>query len=151
MPSYGPEILGPPQRDPEQQFWDPEIQTMDPEKLRDLQEQRLRDLVRKIIDTPVPLFCASSPRLASNRLTIIKSLDDIRHIPLTVKQDLRDSETEDPPWGDYRFTDPHKAVRLGTSTGTTGTPTISLWTGATCGSSTSRAPGRGGGTGTGQG
>ena len=34
MPSYGPEVLGPPQRDPEQQFWDPEIQTMDPEKLR---------------------------------------------------------------------------------------------------------------------
>ena len=33
MPSYGPEILGPPQRDPGQQFWDPEIQTMDPEKL----------------------------------------------------------------------------------------------------------------------
>ena len=52
----------------------------------------------------------------------MKTLDDLRHIPLTVKQDLRDSEAEHPPWGDYRFTDPRAAVRLGTSTGTTGTP-----------------------------
>ena len=28
----------------------------------------------------------------------------------------------------YRFTDPRQAVRLGTSTGTTGQPTITVWT-----------------------
>ena len=128
MPTYGPEVLGPPQRDPEQQFWDPAIQTMDPEKLQSLQEQRLRDLVQKVLDTPVPLFAR---KLAEGGVTSgqdLKSLDDLKHIPLTVKQDLRDSEGNNPPWGDYRFTDPHAAVRLGTSTGTTGTPTISLWT-----------------------
>ena len=58
----------------------------------------------------------------------MKSIDDLEHIPLTVKQDLRDSEGDAPPFGDYRFTDPRECVRLGTSTGTTGTPTITLWT-----------------------
>jgi phenylacetate-CoA ligase len=45
-----------------------------------------------------------------------------------VKQDLRDAEAEAPPWGTYRFTDPRQAVRVGQSTGTTGSPTISIWT-----------------------
>jgi phenylacetate-CoA ligase len=128
MPSYGPEVLGPPPRDPAQQFWDPEIQTMDPEQLRDLQAERLRALVQKILDTPVPLFARKLAEAGISSGQDLKSVDDISRIPLTVKQDLRDSESEHPPWGDYRFTDPRKAVRLGTSTGTTGTPTISLWT-----------------------
>src|SRR5690606_16192753 len=39
-----------------------------------------------------------------------------------------DSEAQVPPFGDYRFTDPRECVRLGTSSGTTGTPTIALFT-----------------------
>ena len=76
--------------------------------------------MRKILDNPVPLFARKLAEAGIESADDLKSLDDIRHIPLTVKQDLRDSETEHPPWGDYRFTDPHEAVRLGTSTGTTG-------------------------------
>ena len=56
MPSYGPEVLGPPPRDPEQKYWDPEVQTMDPEKMRALQNERLAVLLRKVFDNPVPLF-----------------------------------------------------------------------------------------------
>jgi len=128
MPDYGPEVLGPPPRDTEQKFWDPEIQTMDPERLHALQLGRLQTLLGKVIDNPVPLF---TRKLASAGITSAKdiaSVDDLRHVPLTVKQDLRDAEAEVPPFGDYRFTDPRAAVRIGTSTGTTGTPTISLWT-----------------------
>ena len=128
MPNYGPEVLGPPPRHPDQQFWDPEIQTMDPERLRALQEERLRTLLRKVFDTPVPLFKDKLVAAGLGAPEDWKSLDDLRHVPLTVKQDLRDSEAESPPWGRYRFTDPRAAVRIGTSTGTTGTPTISIWT-----------------------
>jgi phenylacetate-CoA ligase len=128
MPTYGPEVLGPPPRDPAQQFWDPEIQTMDPEKLRALQEERLQVLLRKIFDTPVPLFRRKLEGAGIKAPEDVKTLDDLRHVPLTMKQDLRDSEGANPPWGDYRFTDPRAAVRIGTSTGTTGTPTISIWT-----------------------
>ena len=128
MPNYGPEILGPPPRDTAQMYWDPEIQTMDPERLRTLQDERLRELMHKIFDTPVPLFVRKLEAAGIQAAEDVKTVDDLRHVPLTVKQDLRDSETESPPYGEYRFTDPRAAVRVGTSTGTTGTPTISLWT-----------------------
>jgi phenylacetate-CoA ligase len=103
------------------------MQTMPREKLRDLQLERLRTMVGRIVDTPVPLFAA---KLADAGITgpgDLTSIDDIDQIPLTVKQELRDSEAEHPPYGDYRF-DTSTAVRIGTSTGTTGTPTIALFT-----------------------
>jgi phenylacetate-CoA ligase len=128
MPTYGPEVLGPPPRHPDQKYWDPEVQTMAPEQLRTLQERRLGELLRKVFETPVPLFRRKLEAAGITSPRDVTSLDDLRHVPLTVKQDLRDSEAEHPPWGDYRFTDPRAAVRLGTSSGTTGTPTISLWT-----------------------
>jgi len=128
MPSYGPEVFGPPPRPTSQKHWDPEIQTMDPEEMRALQEQRLGVMLGKVFDNPVPLFRDKLVAAGITSPADIKSLDDIRHIPLTVKQDLRDSEAEAPPWGTYRFTDPRQAVRVGQSTGTTGSPTISIWT-----------------------
>lgn len=128
MPSYGPEVVGPPPRDPAQQYWDPEIQTMDPERIRQLQNERLRVLMAKVFDTPVPLFKDKLTKAGIEAAEDVKSVDDLAHVPLTLKQDLRDSEGAHPPWGEYRFTDPRAAVRIGTSTGTTGTPTISIWT-----------------------
>jgi phenylacetate-CoA ligase len=128
MPSYGPEVFGPPPRDTTQKYWDPEIQTMKPERLRALQEERLGVLLRKVFDTPVPLFKEKLLDAGIKAAADIATLDDLRHVPLTVKQDLRDSEAAHQPWGDYRFTDPRAAVRIGQSTGTTGSPTISIWT-----------------------
>jgi phenylacetate-CoA ligase len=128
MPSYGPEVYGPPPRDTAQTYWDPEIQTMDPERLRALQEKRLGSLLAKVFDNPVPLFRDKLTSAGIASPADVRSLDDLRHIPLTVKQDLRDAEAAAPPWGTYRFTDPRQAVRVGQSTGTTGSPTISIWT-----------------------
>lgn len=128
MPTYGSETIGPPPRDPNQKFWDPEMQTMAPEERRRLQDERLRAMVRVVFERPVPLF---KRKLESAGITgpgDVKGVDDLEHVPLTVKQDLRDSEAAAPPFGDYRFTDARDCVRLGTSTGTTGTPTITLWT-----------------------
>jgi phenylacetate-CoA ligase len=128
MPTYGPEVLGPPPRDTSQKYWDPEIQTMDPERLRALQEERLGVLLGKVFDNPVPLFRDKLVAAGITSPAAIRSLDDVRHIPLTVKQAPRDAAPEAPPWGTYRFTDPRQAVRVGQSTGTTGSPTISIWT-----------------------
>jgi phenylacetate-CoA ligase len=117
MPSYGPEVYGPPPRDTAQKYWDPDIQTMDREKMRALQEERLGALLGKVFDNPVPLF---RDKLIAAGITSPKDVASL--------DDLRDSEGEAPPWGTYRFTDPRRAVRVGQSTGTTGTPTISIWT-----------------------
>lgn len=121
-------IEGPEPRDPSQAFWDPRAQTMDPEQRRALQDERVRTLIRKIYDTPVPLF---ERKLAGAGVTDpreVRGADDLELLPTTVKQDLRDSEAEHPPVGDYRFTGLRECIRLGTSTGTTGAPTIRLWT-----------------------
>jgi phenylacetate-CoA ligase len=128
MPQFHEGILGPAPRDHDQKFWDPEMQTLPREALRDLQTERLRDMVRRILDTPVPLFKRKLDEAGITAADDITSVDDIHGIPLTVKQDLRDSEAQHEPFGDYRFTDPRRCVRLGTSTGTTGTPTIALFT-----------------------
>jgi phenylacetate-CoA ligase len=123
-----PVPLWPEPRDPDQKFWDPEMQTIDRERLHDLQLERLRDLVGKVLDGPVPLFHRRLTEAGITAVDDIAGLDDLNRVPLTVKQDLRDAESAHPPFGDYRFTDPRECVRLGTSTGTTGTPTISLFT-----------------------
>lgn len=126
MPTYAGQ-LGPEPRPPDQQFWDPEMQTLPREQLRDLQLDRLRTMVGRILDTPVPLFAAKLAEAGITGPGDLTSIDDIDQIPLTVKQELRDSEATHPPYGDYRF-DTSQAVRIGTSTGTTGTPTIALFT-----------------------
>jgi len=77
MPSYGPEVFGPPPRDPDQQFWDPEIQTMDPGRLRDLQAGRLRALVRRVLETPVPLFARKLAGAGIESADDLKTVDDI--------------------------------------------------------------------------
>jgi phenylacetate-CoA ligase len=128
MPPIYTGQLGPAPRDPNQTFWDPEMQTMPRDQLRDLQLTRLRHLVRRALETPVPLFERKLRAAGITAAEDIGDLDDICQIPTTVKQDLRDSEAEHPPWGDYRFVGHEGCVRMGQSTGTTGTPTIALLT-----------------------
>jgi phenylacetate-CoA ligase len=128
MPLSGPDVLGPAARDPGQPFWDPEMQTMDRERLRSLQDERVRDMVRRIFETPVPFFRRKLESAGIGGPGDVKGVDDLAAIPFTVKQELRDAEEAVPPYGDYRFTDRHQCIRLGLSTGTTGTPTVRLWT-----------------------
>src|ERR1700694_3022486 len=128
MPLSGPEVLGPAPRHPDQKYWDPPSQTRGPEQKRQLQDQRVRDFIAKVFDGPVPLFERKLKQAGIDDPRQISGVDDLWRIPLTIKQDLRDSESSVPPWGEYRFTDPRACVRLGTSTGTTGQPTISVGT-----------------------
>jgi len=76
----------------------------------------------------VPLFARKLADAGIDSAAAISELDDVNAIPTTVKQELRDSEAEHPPWGDYRFVPQRDCVRMGQSTGTTGTPTIALLT-----------------------
>ncbi|MBV8295550.1 MAG: hypothetical protein JO085_01835, partial [Acidimicrobiia bacterium] len=128
MPTTGPECLGPDPRPADQKFWDPGMQTMSRDERRALQDERLGDVVRRTFERPVPLFKRKLEEAGVSGPDDIESVDDLVHVPTTVKDDLRQSETEHPPVGDYRFTDIRECIRIGTSTGTTGTPTLMLWT-----------------------
>src|SRR5207253_7307172 len=58
----------------------------------------------------------------------LSGLDDRALVPTTVKDGLGRSEEEHPPFGDYRGAPIEACVRLGASTGTSGRPTLILWT-----------------------
>ena len=128
MPLSGPEVLAPTRRDPAQKYWDPALQTLAPDLRRQLQDERVRALVTRCFETPVPFYARKLRGAGLTSADDIKGLDDLQHIPLTVKQELRDSEAAQPPIGDYRFTSLRECVRVGQSTGTTGTPTTMMWT-----------------------
>jgi len=119
-----PETLG----DLDRTFYDEAVQTMPVEQLRELQLTRLRGVVDRALNTPIPLFQRKLKEAGIASSRDIASLADLDQIPLTVKQELRDSEADNPPIGDYRGTALRDAIRIGRSTGTTGAPTLMLWT-----------------------
>jgi len=114
--------------DLERARYDEVTQTMPRDQLRAHQDEGLRDIITRTFERPVPFFQRKLESAGIAGADDITSVDDLDRIPITIKQELRDSEAESPPVGDYRGTDLRQNVRIGTSTGTTGTPTIMLWT-----------------------
>jgi hypothetical protein len=108
-------------------YFDPVVQTLPLERVRALQWERLARQLDRVWDTPVPFFKKKYEAAGIQRADV-RSLDDLRHLPATVKNELRASEEAFPPFGDYRGAPPSAAVRLGASTGTSGRPTLILWT-----------------------
>ncbi len=96
-------------------FWDKEMETLERASLEALQLKRLRDTVEKVT-AAVPFY---GQKLAASGLEPgqIKSLDDIRRLPFTVNQDLRDNY----PKG-LLAVNVGEVLRLHTSSGTTGKP-----------------------------
>src|SRR5437588_8119447 len=91
MPSYGPERLSPDPRPADQKLWDPEMQAMDPEQRRRLQDERLREVIRRVFENPVPLLKSKLEGAGIASPDDIKSVDDLVHVPTIVKDDLRTS------------------------------------------------------------
>lgn len=101
-------------------YFNPKEETMSHDEIEALQLERLKKTVR---------HCMSSPfykkRFEENGLSPedIQTLDDIRKIPFTTKQDLRDTY----PFG-IASVPLRECVRLHSSSGTTGNPTVILHT-----------------------
>ncbi|MDR0405917.1 MAG: phenylacetate--CoA ligase [Clostridiales bacterium] len=97
-------------------MWNREVETMRRRDMDALQLERLQRTVKRVYDT-VPFYRA---RLDGAGITPdgVKSLNDLRRIPFTVKDDLRDHY----PFG--LFAAPmREIVRIHASSGTTGKPT----------------------------
>lgn len=108
-------------------YYDPEIQTMPIEGVRELQAERLGRQLDRIWNRPIPFFRRKLEAAGLRRDDLV-GLDALKHIPTTLKDELRTSEAEHPPFGDYRGASIADCVRLGASTGTSGQPTLILWT-----------------------
>jgi len=102
------------------QYFNPEFETLSRTEIENLQLERLKATVKHCMNSP---FYAK--RFKENNLTPsdIKSLDDLRKIPFTTKQDLRDTY----PFG-IASAPLSQCTRLHSSSGTTGNPTVILHT-----------------------
>lgn len=98
----------------------PELETLDRQGIEALQLERLQKTVKHCMNSPF-----YKKRFGENGLTpeSIRSLEDLQKIPFTTKQDLRDNY----PFG-IASVPLEKAVRLHSSSGTTGNPTVILHT-----------------------
>ena len=97
-------------------IWNKNIECMSRAEMRELQSERLRELVQRVYDN-VPFYQKRMDE-AGVKPADIKSIDDISKLPFTNKQDLRDNY----PFG--LFAVPMKEiVRVHASSGTTGKPT----------------------------
>jgi phenylacetate-CoA ligase len=111
----------------DRRYYDPAIQTMPLEQVQQLQADRLARQLDRVWSVPVPFFKRKLEAAGLHRADL-RGLDDLKFIPTTLKDALRSSEEQHPPFGDYRGAPVSAAVRLGASTGTSGRPTLILWT-----------------------
>lgn len=98
-------------------YWDKELETIDQASLEDLQLKLLRDTVQAALKTPFYHNRLKKAGISSGE--DIKSLQDLEKIPFTTKDDLREGY----PTG-LLAVDLAEVVRIHTSSGTTGTPTV---------------------------
>jgi phenylacetate-CoA ligase len=99
---------------------------MPADRLRRLQDERLQEAVSRAWEQS-PFFHSLWGR-AGVAPDDVKSVDDLHAVPVFRKDDLRQDEAAHPPVGTYRCVGLKGAVRLATSTGTTGRPTFTIWT-----------------------
>lgn len=102
------------------EYWQEEIETMKRSDLEKLQVERLRKTVEIAMNSP---FYGKIFKEKGITPESIKSLDDLKRFPFTTKEDLRNNY----PFG-LASVSKEKIVRLHSSSGTTGNPTVIVHT-----------------------
>ena len=97
-------------------YWEKELETIDRPALESLQLERLINSLRQAKNSPCYSSIPEVNRLANSGMT---SITQLRELPFTTKDDLRQGF----PWG-FLSTDKKNVVRLHSSSGTTGNPTV---------------------------
>ena len=101
-------------------YFNEAMETLDRPQIEALQLKRLQATVRRCMNSP---FYKERFEQAGLKPEDIRSLDDLRRIPFTTKKDLRDTY----PFG-ISCVPLRECVRLHSSSGTTGNPTVILHT-----------------------
>ena len=105
---------------PEYTVLDPKLDRMPRAQLKELQADRLRNMVRYVYDeTP---FWRTKLDRAGISPDDIKGLDDLSRLPFCTKEELQKDQTEHPPFGSYSGSHRTRWVRYMATSGTTGIP-----------------------------
>jgi phenylacetate-CoA ligase len=97
-------------------YWEKELETINRPTLESLQLERLTNSLRLANNSPCYRRIPEVNRFANSGIT---SIAQLRELPFTTKDDLRQGF----PWG-FLSTDKRNVVRLHSSSGTTGNPTV---------------------------
>jgi len=104
---------------------DPDIESMSRDELRALQEKRLCHQLERL---------AAASELYERKLASVgaaardvRTLEDLRHIPVVTKEELREDQLRHPPFGSFAVADPADFREVHPSTGTTGQPVNTIW------------------------
>ncbi len=96
----------------------PELETMARPELEEYQLDRLKNILKKVSETP---FYSNKFKEANIDISQINTIADIRKLPFTTKEDLRNNY----PYG-MAAVPMEEVVRIHSSSGTTGNPTVVL-------------------------
>jgi phenylacetate-CoA ligase len=103
-------------------FHNEAIETMDPEVLRILQEEKLRKQTQYVYKKSK--FYQRKFKEVGLVPEGIQSIEDLKKVPFTTKDELRGSQEKDPPLGSHAAANMKKIIRIHSSSGTTGNPSF---------------------------
>ena len=98
-------------------FYNEKMETLSREEMKKIQSERLRDCVRRVYENVAPYRARMDE--AGVKPEDIRDINDLKKLPFTVKQDLRDNY----PYGMFA-TPMEDVVRIHASSGTTGKQTV---------------------------
>ncbi len=101
-------------------YWDKERETLPRELLEEHQLAQLRKQLSYVYARS-PFYRRKLDDAGIDPADI-RTMADVRRIPFTEKEELRQSQLETPPWGDFACIQPDEAVRVFQTSGTTGKP-----------------------------
>jgi phenylacetate-CoA ligase len=101
-------------------MWKPEVETLPREELEKRQLKYFRKRMKYVIEkSPFYMKKYKAAGVTPNDIT---TMDDVRSVPFTTKQELLKSQEEHPIFGDFICIRPEEAVRVFQTSGTTGVP-----------------------------
>ncbi|OPY71724.1 MAG: Phenylacetate-coenzyme A ligase [Syntrophorhabdus sp. PtaU1.Bin058] len=101
-------------------MWRPEIETLPREELEKRQLKYFRKQMKYVIENSP--FYKRKFKAAGVTPNDVKTMDDVRQVPFTTKQELLQSQEEHPIFGDFPCIKPEEATRVFQTSGTTGKP-----------------------------
>lgn len=102
-------------------YWFPERETMEPEARERATVERLRAVMAYAYERAP--FYRRKWDAAGIKPEDIRSLKDFEAVPVVTKAELRESQAQHPPFGDYLCVDESEILRIHGTSGTTGRPT----------------------------
>jgi phenylacetate-CoA ligase len=101
-----------------QAYWNPKNETLPREELQALQLEKLRRLTSRAMERSP--FHRRKFQEAGFEPSQLKTMDDIRRIPFTTREEWMDNQVENPLFGDLVTADREQAIRYHLTSGTSG-------------------------------